>query len=416
MKKRHRTLLILWVLLGSTTSVALAKKSKAAATVSTKAAGSSKASTNVLQITETEVWDGEKWKAGDHRWTKKNDRPTKSPDKQKAPRGNAFDGDWKIVTSSSGSHSRDSYGWEYVVAKPHPIRRRVWLRSMVPSKQVSRRPEAPFWMQRIRDDWNFKGYGWTFYKSMLATDSFGAAFRLPLTFNFDSWDRNPALPSISTSLCLWHPYAAILYLNGSLRVEWIKWIMARTWALSTYLSLWLVWSLFRGLAIALSALVFPVTRRLWNPPLPLEFPRGNPCVYSRNVEERLGCSLSWRVSKDSGYEFRVSYWHYYAPTLTSICEALSLTQLFTNNKPPAWFARRSGAIGLSTGAPVPDAPYVSCSAILSLSGYYFEKSSRDKTVSEALRSSPGEALPATAILQIEDDSEEEDEENKAVSN
>lgn len=362
--------------------------------------------TTVLQLTETELWDGQKWKvSGDCRWTL-DDEPCKPPDQQVPPKGTTFSGDWKIVTSSS----RDSYGWEYVVSQPHPLRQRIWLRSVVPlakhdvaqsadSQAVARKKrlaqrERPRWIQAIRDDFNFKGFGWSFYKSLVFANSFGVAFRLPLTFNLNTWERHPAWPSISSNIALYNPACAAVFLSASMRVEWIKWAAARLWFLLQYLLVWMVWNVSRGVVLASSALVFPVTRKLYNPPMPIHWKSAadNPPIYSRTTEERIGASLSWRITKAKGYEFRVSYWHFYAPTLTSMYDAWGRTKI------PAWFARRSAALGLSTSGPIPDDPFLTCSALLSLSGFYFRKRERvlvQPTVSTTTDASSASLLNTT---------------------
>ena len=365
---------------------------------------------DVLQITETEVWDGGKWKSGDSRWTTtsttqasssvgsaasiKDGRPCASPDKQQPPEGFKFDGEWKIVT---GGSSRDSYGWEYTAAKPFPIRQRVWLRNLVqeepkPKKEIlkikrkpssaklarkSRRRKMPKWMRAISDDFNFKGFGLSLYKSMVFPKSFGIAFRLPLTYNFGRWETNPGLPSLSSAIGIYFPGMAMISISTSVRIEWLKWVSARIVEISFYLLLAFFWTFIRGLVLACSAILFPFTRQLYQPPIPMASPWARPSSpsYSRIIEERLGCSVSWRVSRSSGYEFRVSYWHYYAHTLSSIWPAvegvLSILQRQNKATMPDWWARRSAAFGLSTSWPIPDAPHITSSLTMSLSGYYF---------------------------------------------
>jgi hypothetical protein len=40
-----------------------------------------------------------------------------------------------------------------------------------------------------------------------------------------------------------------------------------------------------------------------------------------------------------------------------------------------WLQRKTGSLGVSTGYPLPDKPHFSCSAVLSLSGFYFRPDS-----------------------------------------
>lgn len=338
---------------------------------------------DVIQITETELWDGKKWKSGESRWTDtQSQKPCASPDKHQPPANRHYDGDWKIVTGGTG---RDVYGWEYTVAYPYPMRQRVWLRNLAPAKEVikirrkvslatpalKRRPRKwPRWMRAIRDDFNFKGFGLSLYKSLVFPTSFGISFRLPLTYNFGRWETNPGLPSVSTAIGLYFPGMAMISISTSVRIEWLKYILGRMVEISCYLVLVVVWTLLQGLVLASSAVLFPVTRILLQPPFPMTSPWARPVVptYSRKVQERLGCSVSWRFSLSSGYEFRVSYWHYYAYSLTAMWPTVQRILELVKNEPemPEWWARHTAAFGVSTSSPLPYAPYVTSSLCMSL--------------------------------------------------
>ena len=323
--------------------------------------------------------------------------------------------EWQIVMTTTGQQTqqRDAYGWEYLYQgmDKYPLRQRIWIRNLrednnniknhhrtdearsrtstlhtqrrtagrPPSLRSSRKSSThqaqqllPRWYRNVRDDFNFKGCGWSFYKSLLERNSVGLAFRLPLTSNFDFFDRRPALPSISSSVCVFYPALAYILVSGSLRVEWIKWCLSQVLVMTQYSVIWLGWTFLRGILLAASALLFPITRTLVNPPCPVPFPQFTGPSYSRNIEERIGCSISWRMSPRRGYEFRVSYWHYYAPTMTSLWEVLNL-----KSTAPSWFARRAAVMALSTGGPTLDPPYIFCSLILGLSGYYFRTQSAE---------------------------------------
>lgn len=409
---------------------------------------------NVLQITETEVWDGSKWKSGESRWTTqqaadyqhhpaggrkskggsnksvrigsatsiKDGQPCASPDKQEPLEDMKFDGDWKIVT---GGSSRDSYGWEYTVAQPFPVRQRVWLRNLVPVEpkpkkeifKISRKKKKPDdklavrqrakrklprWIRAVTDDYNFKGFGLSFYKSLVFAESFGVAFRIPLTYNFGRWETNRGLPSVSSSIGLFFPGTAMIAISTSVKLEFLKWISGRMVETTLYLLVASFWTFVRGVALALSAIAFPVTRKLYQPPVPMKAPWARPQapIYSRTIEERLGCSVSWRLSRTRGYHFRVSYWHYYAPTLASLWPAVQAFASFFKDQDkstmPDWWARRSAAFGLSTSGPIPDPPHVTSSLAMSLSGYYFRPAQAVRLVaSPTLSSSPLKSLSSS---------------------
>lgn len=444
--RRIRTLLLLGVIMtvaraeqGPRRGSAIAATKTTPTTTSTASRDKAKDSSvlvvsDVLQIAETEIWDGSKWKSGESRWTKpvsstrdeddgnkkkrkrttiasavQSGQPCASPNKQRPPDGFQFDGEWKIVTGGSG---RDSYGWEYTVAQPFPIRQRLWLRNLVqirrqeettkPKTEIikirkrkdatkavpkkTKRRQKPWWIRAVSDDFNFKGFGLSLYKSLVFPQSFGLAFRLPLTYNFGRWETNPGLPSLSSAIGLYFPGTAMISISTSVRLEWLKWMSARIVEISCYLLLAFVWTFLRGIVLACSALVFPITRRLYQPPIPMASPWARPSEpnYSRTIEERLGCSVSWRVSRSRGYEFRVSYWHYYVHTLTSLWPIVrSLTSLLPAQDKaamPEWWARRSAAFGLSTAGPIPDVPHVTSSLAMSLSGYYFRPAQKVRLV------------------------------------
>lgn len=55
-------------------------------------------------------------------------------------------------------------------------------------------------LRNIRDDYNFKGFGLSFIKSMFFLRACGIAFRIPITNNFGSIESRPSIPSISSSI------------------------------------------------------------------------------------------------------------------------------------------------------------------------------------------------------------------------
>lgn len=255
--------------------------------------------------------------------------------------------------------------------------------------------------RQIRDDFNFKGFGFSFYKSLVFGKSVGVAIRLPLTYNFGVWESHPGFPSVSTNVAFYGPSNPTIgiFLSASLRMEMIAWLLGAAASTASYCAAWFLWTfLVQGLVLAASALMFPVTRKLAKPDLLL--PRRPECwtvgpQYKRTVEERVGCSLSWRVSVQRGFEFRRSFWHFYAPTVASIADycaqqrqavarraSLSSVDSSSGSEKrrggtvaslPTWVLRRAAALGISTSGPIPDEPFLTSSALLSLSGFYFKK-------------------------------------------
>ena len=377
--------------------------------------------TGVVQIVETEVYDGTTWRSDEKRkWTcpttgqvvatpHDTNVPTKTTTTAKTTAPPKWTTVWKIVTGPS----RDAHGWEYNAPNPAVMtRRRTWLRTYswydeeeeeepieaASDDQTKRAPKKqkalaqkkkkisdqqqivvpPKWIQAIKDDWNFKGFGWTFYKSLVFTKSVGLAIRLPITFNFDTFERNPGFPAISAALCVYYPASIILFWNCSLRKEFLQWAGGRVTQVTAGLLALLAWTLIRGLWVAMAAILYPFTRQwlvperpVWIDGLLLGSSAAGP-HYHRTVDERLGCSLSWRVSAARGYEFRWSAWHFWAPTAVSLWEDSVWGRWLCRRQPkaPAWMRRHAAACGLSTGAPIPDPPYCSSSVIWTMSGYY----------------------------------------------
>lgn len=363
----------------------------------------------VLQIVETEVYDGRIWKAPggssrsqSFRWTDTDGEIAPSPDQWK---GYDWTSDWKIVTSPQ----RDEFGWEYEFQSRMPIRRRVWLRTYnagtaIRRKKKGKRSNVSKVVQLVMDDFNFKGFGFTFYKSLVFLKSFGVAFRIPGVTNFNTWESHPSMPNFATSIAYYTPGTFVLFLNASVRYEWLQWVLTNTVSTIVYAAAWLVWTLLiRGLITAGSALLFPITRQLWlNPQLPLSSPDWRiPPAFSRAVEERLGCSWSWRVSLERGYEYRVSYWHYFAPTLVGLLRGWKGV--------PAFLVRHAAAVGLSTSGPIPDEPYITSAALFALSGFYFSS-----------RKSPTSTLASPVTIStldnLDDASAESDEATSALAN
>jgi len=260
--------------------------------------------------------------------------------------------------------------------------------------------------RRVRDDFNFKGFGWTFYKSLVFGKSAGVALRVPLTYNFGTWESNPGLPSLSSSVALYGPSnpTVALFLSTSFRMEFLQWAVAAVYSSAMFALFWCAWTfLIQGLLVAASALMFPFTKKF--PSLsggrPLQNLRPE-CwsigpQYSRTVEERIGFSLSWRYSVERGFEVRKSFWHYYAPTVVSLLghfktknskklvdagaasggTSSDTAALQSQSRIPAWLVRRVAAVGLSTSGPIPDEPFLTSSALLSLSGFYFRREEKD---------------------------------------
>jgi hypothetical protein len=355
-----------------------------------------KESSGILQVYETEVWDASlnAWKAhgANNRWTSESGNPCSSPSELPPPSGFEFVGEWKIVVQTG----RDALGWEYQFRYLQPPkRRRIWLRSLeqpaqskhkqivaVPSTKRRRKSSIiRTAFKAVRDDWNFKGYGISLYKSFLFPESCGLALRLPLTMNFDWWDRHPELPSLSSAVSFYYPWCIAGFLSGSVHVELVKWTFLHIYLMVVrIISLVIYHVIAKGLFVIGSVLLYPLFGKFHTlPPLPLPKTVDRP-KFGTEISERVGASVSYRWSLQRGYEFRVSYWHSYLPTIMVYRNLLSNSiawKPLEESPRMAWWQKHFGSIGTSTGYPMPLPPHFSCSACLSLSGFYFQ----DQTVS-----------------------------------
>lgn len=330
----------------------------------------------IVQVLETELWDeaNQVWKTRGERWTNLRGQLSASPSEMKPPDGFEYEGEWKIVVSSG-----DSMGWEYQFQylRP-PKRKRTWLRSLKQSQRLAQKPTPSAVsfqpkgglarsLSLIRDDFNFKGFGFSLYKSLLFPSSVGVSFRLPLTMNFDTWDRHPELPNVSTNVSFNFPWEIGAVMAGSVHLEWVKWVLKCVLQVIPRLIIHCIYEVFIPFLWMLgAALVSPTGYRL--PPMPkapkitISKPR-----YDPEISERIGGSVSYQWSQEYGLEWRVSYWHSYLPTLAV------LRKLLRMNSPVDWWQKHFGSIGLSTSYPT-----FSCSGHLCLSGLYFQKQKEER--------------------------------------
>ena len=62
----------------------------------------------------------------------------------------------------------------------------------------------------------WKGFGLSFEKSVIQWNAFGAGVRVPVSSNFPEWDRNAAIPKISTTFGLNYPYGCKISVSASI--------------------------------------------------------------------------------------------------------------------------------------------------------------------------------------------------------
>ena len=369
---------------------------------------SSHLNTTVVQLTETEIWDGTRWRApsglgskedDSMRWTDEDGKACAPPVKQKPGPNAEWEGDWKILTRTS---TRDSYGWEYIQSTPYHRRERIWLRTIVhlPTKSkpssssrkrgkglkktstkkksqsslLSRR-KLPRIIRDVMDDFNFKGYGFSIWKSFVFPKSIGVGFKIPLTPNFNSWDSNPGLPTCNLLIGLFYPFTAAVILSTSMRLAYIKYATWYCYDMVCYSLLTIFWTVYRGLILAASAMVFPITRTLVNPPMPRPptWQIAKEPIFQQDLSESVGCSLAYRYTPEEGFYWTCRGWQCYVPTLASLWRKVDSIISGAVNFPrvPGWVTRHSVGTGFEYVGPLSMEPWVSASAVLGLSGFYF---------------------------------------------
>lgn len=429
--------------------------------------------TSVFEVFENEEYDFQQkiWYGSEYRWTTTNGGISDPPTSLKSPRGYEFSSNWKIDVSGS---SRDSMGWEYFVSpdKRRSMRQRRWLRTLtsitvvdasknlthVTSTNKSKtgssskkklkkgkvipRVRLPHPIRAsktivnnfIDDQFNFKGFGLSVYKSLIFPTSFGALLRSPITLNFDFWERRPYLPSISTSGGFFgsrENFTLVSYLSFSIPIEVITFLLHKLWSVA-YLIYWIfsefIQSILHVTKVIIQLTIGNILKICWNLFLIVrgrsdKADKNNEKVsneekkkkkqtvssilaypssikYSTEVQNRVGFSLSWRVSIKYGYEFRITYSHSYLPTIEYILlnVAPKKSKVLMSSAWRSWLKERTGSFGTSTGYPIPDTPPFSSSAVFSLSGLYFRDSSFSKLTS---------SIPTTTTLLQEGKSEED---------
>lgn len=336
-------------------------------------------------IYETEVLEDSTWKgAKPSRWTRQSSgEESPSPIHVQAPAQYQWQGDWKIIMSQT----TDELGWQYIGTTR---RRRTWLRSIIREEEKETTTVSTFVTKRasllysvlecIKEDWNFKGFGLSLYKSLLFLESFGFALRIPLSQNLDWCERHPLFPSISSSVGVYYPPTVALFFSVGANVDYMKWSIQR---MLQHLKIYTRKLLVKLLRILVSIASLPLLMlnhhqvsstesrvQHWISSIPISsHPQQQiPSRLNVDISERVGMSVSWRISRHRGYEFRVSYWHSYLPTILYLH---SLLRLFDKLPMEYWLRRQSGSLGISTSGPTPSPPHVSCSACLSLSGFHY---------------------------------------------
>jgi hypothetical protein len=225
-------------------------------------------------------------------------------------------------------------------------------------------------LRRFVDDYNFKGYGISIYKSFIYPKSAGLAFRVPIFGNWNWWDSIPALPSINSMVRIDYPLKLSFCLTFSIHIEAVKWAFLRVLAQLRDAIYRIFYEFVRSQYLLVSILLYPFHGKWLEPPLspPSQTMVPKP-LYKADIQERLGMTAWWSWSLARGFYRRVSYWHMYLPTLRVYQELLRGT---INVHP--WLEKHAACFGLDTACPNPIPPHVFFTGVLSLSGLFLQKS------------------------------------------
>ncbi len=102
-------------------------------------------------------------------------------------------------------------------------------------------------------------------------------------------------------------------------------------------------------------------------------------TYHQGISDRLGLSVSAQISEREGIRFRWSWWHAYMPTIDLLGSTVdNFVAALTKKKPKIrgdavseWLRQKFASLGITWGGFTPEPPYYSCTAIFSLSGFYY---------------------------------------------
>lgn len=322
----------------------------------------------VVEVLEVEVYneDSGSWMGSPKgRWLKslQTEEASMPPNELQPSDGTRFDSEWKIDVT--GSH-RDSLGWEY---PSNHLRTRRWLRTTItatPTTTTSRTATTTSSSSSrsiaamIRNNWNFKGFGAGFSKSLLHLPVTSFVIRMPLTMNLDWLERRPYIPTLTTSATWTYPSNMRSYnINASIPMELLKWILWTTLDYILFIIQLLYAFIIQSPLLFIKSTLLLLLQNNNNknkrnmllelPNLPIK----RPFVTSLDITERLGVTFGWRFSHKYGWEYKITPWHCYLPNIPSL-----LRQTTTSN------------LGLFIAAPTTEPPYYSPNLMLSIAGIY----------------------------------------------
>ena len=341
--------------------------------------------TRFVQIYETQYLDEqtEQWQPLFENDVKSDVIPDDFLSRANPPPGFEWSGDWKIDVQRD---KREQYGWEYFLDSTNGSRisskrrKRRWLRSIqpiipesIPGKEkevvVSSADKQAIktstrdWINLFREQYNWKGFGFGFYKSLLWKYGAGIVLKIPVALNFDFIERRPYLPNLSCGVGVYTcPWTLAGFFDFSFRVELIRFLLVR---------------LMQELLFAFAGLLRLMLLIRKSDQFSMDRIK---LKYNNAVSERVGFSISWRIKQGrTGAEFRVSPWvSYYSllPTISKLLLGTETPVLVKNNEAlttiTRWLDQRTAAVGMSSARlPAQYSPQFTLSTYFNLNGFYY---------------------------------------------
>lgn len=237
-----------------------------------------------------------------------------------------------------------------------------------------------FFFSNDMSSFRFKGFGLSLYKSFQDLESCGFALKIPLLGNWDWWDRQRHLPSLTLSIALYLPACRVAVgVSSSTDLQALKSALFQGLSFLGNVLSDTIYKVISMIYAVASIVLYPFCGDShW-----LEPPSRHPSSssedkdrstssfkpkYNSAVQELLGCSMWYRWSMSTGFDTRVSYWHVCLPTLHHVCQLL----LPKETKVPTWLTKNYASIG--TDATLASASDLSLTGILSFSGFHIPQS------------------------------------------
>lgn len=299
--------------------------------------------------------------------------------------------EWRIIMPRTSLEE-----WDYFFASSSRIHLQRSPKEKEAIDVIQPREKNPSLLKELLvEEFNFKGFGLSLYKSFQAFSKCGFALRVPVFSNLDWWDSQPALPSVNLMFCLYFPFKLSFGISSSIDIQAVKWTTQRSFAhlldffemIVKYVVVYL--SAILSLAKVQQHQHFQEEKTTKVEKHKVQHPKPQ---YKTDIQERLGCTMWYKYSLQKGFHNNMSLWHMYLPTLRACQRVFNFKSIPFNQYFPS--------IGSDTTF-VPNKLYLT--GLFSLSGLHLpsrKKTNKAKTTSPA---SPEQVVvrPVVKLLPLE---------------